>query len=133
MMDTVDSPDPDFGPTFPEQAPEHTQGLISHWWRDPLLWITSCNRPRSGTGSGYLTVKPSYEAFSLLKVEPSQPQLFDHHLRTVDEAQIQPYLQTQLGLLTSDRVLEVAVARKDVVNLPMIKESIEPRRPFAGN
>ena len=59
----------------------------------------------------YLFVKPSFEAFSLLLVEPASLGLFEASKpELVDPKNVLPYLQTQIGLITSDRVLAPASA-----------------------
>ena len=42
---------------------------------------------------------------------------------TCDFKSVTPYLQTQVNLITSDRVLGVAIASPEVINLSTITES----------
>ena len=76
----------------------------------------------------YYFKKPTYEAFSLLQVEPREPKLFDERgLDNVEYKSVLPYLQTQVKLLTSDRVLWPAVAGSSVAKLPVIAKSQDPK------
>ena len=68
---------------------------------------------------------PTYEAFSLLRVEPSNFSLLPSDNERNTTARI-PYLQTQVQLIKSDRVLDMAVANPMVSNLPSIKQSDDP-------
>ena len=73
-------------------------------------------------------VEPTYEAFSILRVEPAQPKLYsDRGQDNVDFRSVVPYLQTQVKLMTSDRVLEPAVASSSVAKLPVITKSQDPK------
>ncbi len=73
-------------------------------------------------------VEPTYEAFSILLVDPREPKLFDERgLDNVEYKRVLPYLQTQVKLLTSDRVLEPAIARFGFANLPVITKSQESK------
>src|SRR5205085_1212785 len=77
----------------------------------------------------YALVEPTYVAFSVLQVDPTQPDIFRggplHGTNDLHSAM--PYLQTQVNLISSDRVLDPAVANRTVVNLPMIKRSPDPK------
>ena len=76
----------------------------------------------------YQFVAPTYEAFSVLRIEPVQPETL--HARRqdyVDSRGIGPYLQTQVNLITSNRVLEPAVADPSVAKLPVITKSQDPK------
>ncbi len=73
-------------------------------------------------------VEPTYEAFSLLQVEPAQPKLYsDRGQDNVDFKSVVPYLQTQIKLITSDRVLEPVVTNSSVAKLPVITKSEDPK------
>ena len=76
----------------------------------------------------YYFVEPTYEAFSILRVEPAQPKLYsDRGQDNVDFRSVVPYLQTQIKLMTSDRVLEPAVSSSSVAKLPVIAKSEDPK------
>jgi capsular polysaccharide biosynthesis protein len=70
-------------------------------------------------------IQPTYEASSLVKIEPVDPQLFSSLNR--GESQSSAYLKTEVAVLTSDKVLEPAVANALVFNLPVIKLSNDPK------
>jgi len=71
------------------------------------------------------SIQPTYEASSLLRVEAAAPELFGP-LRG-GEGRSVPYLQTQANLITSTRVLEPVVADPLVINLPLIRQSEDPK------
>ncbi len=73
-------------------------------------------------------VEPRFEAFSILRVTPTSWQLYEPSgSQHVDFRGGLPYLQTQIGLITSDRVLGPAIAEREVVNLSTIKNADDPR------
>src|SRR6185437_10232543 len=72
-------------PSTPQTNPLNPQlilrGLNRHWWRILLLWLVV------STPLAYLIytlVEPTYEAFSLLQVEPTQPSLFTIAAQTTE-------------------------------------------------
>ncbi len=98
-------------------------GLSRHWWHILLLWLLV-------TGPILLSIvwfiQPTYEASSLLKIEPLEPELFSVSRGEV-ESQNSTHLKTQVTVLTSDNVLEPTVANALVKDLPMIKKSEDPK------
>jgi uncharacterized protein involved in exopolysaccharide biosynthesis len=98
--------------------------LLARWWQILLFWLVV-----------YLSVayvllqfvRPTYEASSLLRVEPRQPGLLEPIREDfVDPRFVKPYLQTQLNVITSNRVLTEAIADPLVNKLPTIMESKDP-------
>jgi capsular polysaccharide biosynthesis protein len=76
----------------------------------------------------YFFVEPRFEAFSLLRVAPASTDLYAATKpELIDPKNVAPYMQTQVGLITSDRVLAPAFARPEVVNLGAITKSADPR------
>ena len=71
----------------------------------------------------WLFIQPTYEAFSLLRVEPSTLNLFAPSNNQDNTTTHLPYLQTQVQLIKSDQVLGMAVANSKVASLPSIKQS----------
>ena len=110
-------------------APGHRVGIVRrlarHGWRIAALWLV---------GSAFAVylisslVEPTYEAASLLRIEPAQVQLFaaGDGPGAAQERSLQSYLQTQVEILKSDSVLEDAITTPTVVNLPRIKHSEDP-------
>ncbi len=90
--------------------------LAGQWRRILLLWLVLA------TPAAYLIytlLPPTYEAFSLLQVQPSRPDLFAPGLPdNADRVIGQPYLETQVKLLTSDMVLDAALARPATTAAP---------------
>ena len=63
-----------------------------------------------------------------MRVTPTSWQLYEPtHPEKVDFKAAEPYLKTQVSLLTSDRVLAPAIASSEIVNLSTIKNSDDPR------
>ena len=79
------------------------RGARRYWWLVLALWMVGSGA--IGTGI-YLTVKPTFRASSLLRVDPSITDLYNVH-GTADGL-IEPYLQTQVQLITSPNVLTSA-------------------------
>jgi polysaccharide biosynthesis transport protein len=107
------------------------RGLIRHWWQIILVWLVASVPVVSLI---YLLIEPTYEAFSTLQVDPVSPGLFRQiGSEAAETSKVTPYLQTQVGLLTSDRVLQEAITDPRVVNLPTIKESDDPKADLRKN
>ena len=67
----------------------------------------------------YSLVEPTYEAFSLLQVQPSQDGIFQvGALDGMDKVIAQPYLATQVQLISSDKVLDAASRDQHPRRLP---------------
>jgi len=101
------------------------RGLARHGWRILLIWLV-VSAPVL-----YLIhtfVPPSYEAFSLLHFEPTRAFLYDPlQEHAIDLGGMDRYLQTQVNLILSDRVLSQAVALPSVVKFPRIRRSEDPK------
>src|SRR5262249_13812055 len=150
-MDTIDRPDANVPARFPMDSPRvpapiagisHDlalptptpsqvsprvilRGLNRHKWRI-LLFSLVLYAPLA---YAIMTlVKPSYEAYSLLEIEPT-PELLNPRRETPDLRSALPYIQTQVELITSDHVLDEAVSQKSIpiINYPMIKLSEDPK------
>ena len=77
----------------------------------------------------YLMVEPTYEAAGLLRADPT-PSCKSTAPRppgTNSPKDGLPYLLTQVQLITSDSVLDAALARPGISNLPMIRSSRDPK------
>ncbi len=71
----------------------------------------------------YRFVEPTYEAFSILRIEPKQARLLEMTDENVDLTKVTQFLKTQANLLTTDNVLNAAIVNPNVVNLPLIMNS----------
>jgi len=100
------------------------RGLVRNWWQILLLWLV-VSAPL--VYLIFLFIKPTYEAVSLLRVEPSAPHLFAQSSSSDNSGTATPYLQTQVNLIKSDQVLGPAVANPQISTLPTIKESDDPK------
>jgi uncharacterized protein involved in exopolysaccharide biosynthesis len=125
--DWVPGSDPDLGNTPAPRIGRGRiiRGLASQWWRILLVWLLVA------TPVAYLIyrfVDPTYEAASLLRAEPSAIDRYNPGQRGISSpGEVRPYLETQIRSLTSDRVLDAAIARPSISNLPMIRSSKDPK------
>jgi polysaccharide biosynthesis transport protein len=111
------------GPTSQVTPKTLLRGLTRHWWLILLVWL-GLSLP-----AVYLIrqfVEPTFEAFSIVRVTPNPGTLFQHS-EQIDFKGAVPFLQTQIGLITSDRVLAVALARPHIVKLSTITNADDPR------
>jgi uncharacterized protein involved in exopolysaccharide biosynthesis len=127
--DTSDSnlegqnPDADPESASPSGRPSIIGGLARQWWRILLAWLVITTPLVYAI---YLMVEPIYEATSLLRAEPTQPDLYGPTLYGT-RVDVKPYLLTQVQLITSDGVLDAALAKPGISNLPMIRGSKDPK------
>jgi succinoglycan biosynthesis transport protein ExoP len=98
--------------------------LGRHWWRILALWLV-VSAPIAFLL--YMAIQPTYEAASLLRIEPAVPDMLSPLNRNLGEGQSPTYLRTQVGLITSAKVLNAAIADPLVVNLATIKKSVDPK------
>jgi succinoglycan biosynthesis transport protein ExoP len=107
------------------------RGLTRHWWQILLIWLV-LSLPVM-----YLIhqfVEPTFEAFSILRITPTSWQLYEpSRSETGDFKNAGPYLQTQIGLIVSDRVLAPAIAKPEVVSLSAITSEDDPREYLRGH
>jgi capsular polysaccharide biosynthesis protein/glycerol-3-phosphate cytidylyltransferase-like family protein len=106
--------------------------LARGWWRILLLWIL-ISMPVAYLI--YASIEPTYEAVSRLRIEPYQRDLFDtQSSNALVELRIyEPYLQTQINLITSDNVLNRAIANHSLANLPPINGSEDAKTDLREN
>ncbi len=95
--------------------------LAGRSWEILLLWLVVA------TPLAYLIymfVEPTYEAFSVLQIEPTKESLFSTGGQNPTDRESIDYLQTQVQLITTDKVLDQALsADPRIANLPGIKSS----------
>lgn len=79
------------------------RGARRYWWLVLMLWLVGS----ASIGVGiYMYVKPSYRALSLLRVDPAVTNLYD--LPRAGNESLDPFLQTQVQLITGPNVLTAA-------------------------
>ncbi len=99
-------------------------GLARQWWQILLAWLV-VSTPLAFVV--YSMVEPTYEATASSAAVPSR--CIHRHLRLQGALQnpgrgdVKPYLLTQVQLITSDGVLDAALAKPGVSNLPMIRSA----------
>ncbi len=117
-MSTTTKPDPNL-----RRSPGIFARITRRWPVILLLWFI-VSLPVMYLA--YLLVEPTYEAFSILRVTPTSWSLYEPSEQNVFKG-AEPYLNTQIGLLTSDRVLAPAIASPTVVRLSTITKEADPR------
>lgn len=98
------------------------RGLLRNWWKILGLWMI-VSAPMV-----YLIhsqVKPKYTAYSRLRIQPTQPELFGGGGGRVDDRIVA--IETEIGHMKTDRVLDTALADSTISNLPFVKNSTSPR------
>ena len=101
------------------------RGLTRHWWRILLLWLV-VSVPL--VCLLFYSIEPTYEAYSTVRIEPTKPELFSPVQNSfVESRAVRPFLETQVQVIVSNHVLEQAVANPQVVNLPFVKQSDDPK------
>ncbi len=83
------------------------RGLSRHWWRILALWLV-VSAPIAFLI--YLCVRPTYMATSILRIEPAQQDVFGPMIRDDGEFKGEKFLKTQVSMITTDKVLNPAVA-----------------------
>ena len=108
------------------------RGLGRHWWRILLLWIV-VSTPLAFLI--YSFVPKTYEAFTIIQIEPTKESLFVQggQANGLSASAAQPYLETQVVLMTSDKVLDHAISlpatqtTRAINKFPMIANSKDPK------
>ena len=103
------------------------RGLARNWWRILLIWLVLA---APLTYLIFLSIVPTYQAYSMIKIESNQPELFDHSLMARDGSGSQPsYLQNEIESLKSNPVLDLAISDSDpnIANYSTIKDSLDPK------
>ena len=113
--------------TKPDPNPHRSHGVLSRitcrWQHIVLLWL-SITAPL--VYAIYFLAEPGFEASSLLLINPNSWTLYEK-AEQVDYKRVEPFMQTQIGLITSDRVLAPAIASPEVVRLSTITKENDPR------
>ena len=92
-------------------------GARRYWWLVLMLWVVGS----AGIGAAvYLKVKPSYKAYSIVRVVPASNDLYG--VRTSGE-NFDPFLQTLVNLVTSPNVLTAAGSDRIAATLDRVKSA----------
>jgi len=92
-----------------------------HWWQAFGIWLLGS----SGLVTlAYYKVKPSYDAFSTIKVDPGDRGLFRENNTSVD---FEVFKETQVKRVTNPNVIATALAtHPDLLNLPRLARAEDP-------
>ena len=92
-----------------------------HWWQALLIWLAT------STGLmalAYYKVKPTYDAFSTIKVDPGDRGLFRENSATVD---FEVFKETQVKRVTNPNVINTALAaHPELLALPKLSLAPDP-------
>ncbi len=109
-------------PTMQVNPTSILRGLIRNWWKILGLWLIA-SAPL--VYLIYSQVKPTYVAYTMIRVDPTQPELFN--TSNSSASTIERNIETEIVSLTSDLVLETALTDTTVSGLAFVKESKSPR------
>ncbi|WP_337176270.1 P-loop NTPase [Paludisphaera sp.] len=98
------------------------RGLLRNWWKILGLWLIA-SAPLLYLI--YTQVKPKYTAYSRLRIQPTQYDLFGGLGVGRDDRTVA--IQTEIEQMRTDRVLDTALADARVSNLPFVRDSKSPR------
>ncbi len=98
------------------------RGLSRHWWHIMLGWLVVSTPLAYAI---YALVEPTFEAVSLLRVEPTQTNPYNQGVTSSTGEKA--LLKTQVELITSSDVLDSAIAKPGISNLPMFRKSKDPK------
>jgi capsular exopolysaccharide synthesis family protein len=79
-----------------------TRAMRRHWWQAALIWLVGSVAAMTLV---YLKVKPTYIAFSRVRVEPAQRGLFGQN----SDVSFEVFKETQVNLINSPTVIEQAL------------------------
>jgi polysaccharide biosynthesis transport protein len=108
---------PASGPATTLSLRVFVRGARRYWWLVLMLWLVG------STSIGiviYLNIRPSYRAMSLLRVDPEKQDLYN--IQGGGDA-LEPFLQTQVQLITSPNVLTAAGTNRNAAALPRIQKA----------
>ena len=104
--------------------------VAGRWWQLLVLWLV-ISVPIAILI--YLSVKPTYMVTSLLRIQPAEQDIFGPLTRDDGELTSRAFLKTQVSMILSDKVLSPAVADQNVVLLPTISRSDDPKSALRKN
>jgi polysaccharide biosynthesis transport protein len=96
------------------------RAVCRHWWQALLLWLIGS----SGlVALAYYKVKPSYDAFSTIKVDPGDRGLFRENSAAVD---FEVFKETQVKRVTNPNVIATALAtHPNLLALPRLARAAD--------
>jgi polysaccharide biosynthesis transport protein len=91
------------------------RALRRHWWQALLLWLVSSTALMA---LAYFKVKPTYDAFSTIKVDPGDRGLFRENSTMID---FEVFKETQVKRVTNPNVINTALAaHPELLRLPRL-------------
>ncbi|MDB5349042.1 MAG: wzc [Planctomycetota bacterium] len=97
------------------------RGVLRYWWQILGLWLVAT---AGAAGYIYQKFKPTYEATSLLRIDPATQDPFA--ASTTFTPGNENLLQTQVRLVSSSNVLSAAIADSKVSHFGLIRSSPDP-------
>jgi succinoglycan biosynthesis transport protein ExoP len=119
------------GADVPAVGKKITVGLVAramrrHWWQAALLWLVGSVAAMAFV---YLKVKPTYMAFSRVRVEPAARGLFGQG----SDVSFEVFKETQVNAVSSPTVLEAALqAHPELLGFRRLAESDDPVADIRG-
>ncbi len=97
------------------------RALRRHWWQALLLWMAGSSALMA---LAYYKVKPTYDAFSTIKVDPGDRGLFRENSSNVD---FEVFKETQVKRVTNPNVISTALtAHPELLRLPRLALAQDP-------
>jgi polysaccharide biosynthesis transport protein len=91
------------------------RALRRHWWQALLVWLVTSSALMI---LAYYKVKPTYDAFSTIKVDPGDRGLFRENSSMID---FEVFKETQVKRVTNPNVINTALAaHPDLLHLPRL-------------
>ncbi len=116
---------PDGCPGSSAHGRRRLRGVLRGLMRIVLLWLIIST---PFVFLIYRFVEPTYRAESMLLIESNEPQLFGPDLPTEEPAQSRPaYLNSAVATITTNYVINRALAKPGIVKLPMVRTSEDPK------
>lgn len=97
------------------------RALRRHWWQILAIWLIG------SAGLGFLAyklIKPVYDVFSLIEVTPPETIIVSNGSNGTQS--FRAFLDTQILLVTTPDVIQQAIIKPEIVNLPKIREMLDP-------
>ena len=113
------------GADLPAAGKKITLGLVAravrrHWWQAALVWVVGSVGLMAMI---YFKVKPTYQAFSRVRVEPNSRALFGGG----DGGNFGEYRETQVNIISQPTVLEAALsAHPELLTFRRLAETDDP-------